>query len=93
MSAADAMREEGTVEECLDELAGMLDRLRGYPLSVLAVALRVHLQTLLQVMLVGDLCTRAEVRAFLKELEREALEYEGEPGTTQAIQAPDAGAL
>ena len=81
MSAASAMREDGTVEECLDELAEMLDRLRGYPLSVLAVALRVHLQTLLQVMLVGELCTPAEVRAFLKELEREALEYEGDSGT------------
>lgn len=80
MSAADAMREDGTVEECLDELGEMLDALRGYPLSVLAVALRVHLQALLQVMLMGELCTRPEVRAFLKELEREALEYEGEPG-------------
>jgi hypothetical protein len=81
MSAADAMREDRTVEECLDELAEMLDRLRGYPLSVLAVALRVHLQALLQVMLVGELCTRPEVRAFLRELEREALEFEGETGT------------
>jgi hypothetical protein len=81
MPAADALRDDGTIEECLDELAEMLDRLRGYPLSVLAVALRVHLQALLQVMLVGELCTRPEVRAFLKELEREALEYEGERGT------------
>ena len=54
----------------------LLDGVGHYPLPVFAVALRVHLQALLQVMLVGDLCTRAEVRAFLKELEREALEYE-----------------
>jgi hypothetical protein len=77
MSVADAMRDEGTIEECLDELAGLLDGAGHYPLAVFAVALRVHLQALLQVMLVGDLSTRAEVRAFLKELEREALEYEG----------------
>ena len=81
MSVADAIRDDGTVEECLDDLGEMLDRLRGYPLSVTAVALRVHLQALLQVMLVNELCTRPEVRAFLKELEREALEYESEPGS------------
>ncbi len=81
MSAADAMHEDGTIEECLDELAELLDRLRDYPLSVLAVALRVHLQVLLQIMLAGELCTRPQVRAFLKELEREALEYEGASGT------------
>lgn len=80
MSVADATRDDGTVEECLDDLGEMLDGLRRYPLSVLAVALRVHLQALLQVMLVGELCTRPEVRVFLKELEREALEYEGDPG-------------
>jgi hypothetical protein len=76
MTVTDAMRDEGTVEECLDELGERLARLDRYPLSVLAVALRVHLQALLQVMLVSELCTQAEIRAFLKELEREALEYE-----------------
>ena len=76
MTVADAMRDEGTVEECLDELGERLPRLERYPLSVLAIALRVHLQALLQVMLINELCTQAEVRAFLKELEREALEYE-----------------
>jgi len=76
--SADAMRDEGTVEECLDELGEQLGRLERYPLAVLAVALRVHLQAALQVMLMGELCTRPEVRVFLKELEREALEYEGD---------------
>jgi hypothetical protein len=80
MSVADAMRDDGTIEECLDDLGEMLAGMRHYPLSVLAVALRVHLQALLQVMLVGELCTRPEVRVFLNELEREALEYEGDPG-------------
>jgi hypothetical protein len=78
MSVADAMRDEGTIDECLDELGDRLEGLERYPPAVLAVALRVHLQALLQVMLVGELCTRPEVRVFLKELEREALEYEGD---------------
>jgi hypothetical protein len=78
MSVADAMRDEGTIDECLDELGDRLEGLERYPPAVLAVALRVHLQALLQVMLVGELCTQPEVRVFLKELEREALEYEGD---------------
>jgi hypothetical protein len=78
MSVTDALRDEGTVEECLDELGDRLAGLERYPLTVLAVALRVHLQALLQVMLVNELCTRPEVRAFLKELESEALEFEGD---------------
>ncbi len=80
MSVADAMSDEGTVEECLDELGELLSRLERYSVSVLAVALRVHLQAALQVMLMGELCTLPELRAFLKELERDALEYEGESG-------------
>jgi hypothetical protein len=80
MSVADAMPDDGTVEECLDDLGELLSRLERYSLSVIAIALRVHLQAALQVMLVGELCTPPEVRAFLKELEREALEYEGESG-------------
>jgi hypothetical protein len=44
--------------------------------NVLAVALRVHLETLLQALLEGRICTREEVRDFVRELEREALQYE-----------------
>ncbi len=80
MSVTDATSDEGSVEECLDELGEALTGLKRYPLTVLTIALRVHLQAALQVMLMSDLCTAAEVRAFLRELEREALEYEGETG-------------
>ena len=45
------------------------------PPTLLAVALRVHLEALLQALLESRVCTRAEVRAFVKELERESLEY------------------
>ena len=47
-------------------------------LPVLAVALRVHLEALLQALLEGKICTREEVRDFVRELEREALQYEEE---------------
>ena len=73
MSLADA-RSEATVEECLDELNDFIKGLSHAP-TVLAVALRVHLATLLQALLEGDLCTREDVRDFVRELERDALQY------------------
>jgi hypothetical protein len=67
---------DGTVEECLDELDDFIAGLSGYPPAVLAVALRVHLETLLQALLEAKVCTREEVRDFVKELERDALQYD-----------------
>jgi hypothetical protein len=67
--------DDGGLEECLDELTELIERLHPYPSYMLAVALRVHLETLLQVLLDSGQCTRAEVRDFLRELEREALQY------------------
>jgi hypothetical protein len=78
MPFADATRSEGTVEECLDELNDLLSGLQHYTPTVLAVALRVHLETLLQALLEGAVCTREEVRDFVKELERDALQYNEE---------------
>jgi hypothetical protein len=75
MSFADSERNDGAVEECLDELNDFLGGLRYSP-AVLAVALRVHLEGLLQALLEGRICTREEVRDFVRELEREALQYE-----------------
>lgn len=67
---------DGTVEECLDELDDFVAGLSRYPPTVLAVAVRINLETLLQAMLEGKLCTREEVRDFVKELERDALQYD-----------------
>lgn len=75
MSFADAMRDNVSMEECLDELGEALRSFDHVPPTLLAVALRVHLEALLQALLDGRICTRAEVRVFIKELEREALEY------------------
>lgn len=77
MSLADA-RSEATVEECLDELNDFILGLDRFAPTVLAVALRVHLASLLQALLEGDLCTREDLRDFVRELERDALQnYEG----------------
>jgi hypothetical protein len=76
MSLADTERNDGAVEQCLDELNDFLGGLQRYSPTVLAVALRVHLESLLQALLEGRICTREEVRDFLRELEREALQYE-----------------
>ena len=78
MSLANTERNDGPVEECLDELNDFLAGLRRYSPTALAVALRVHLETLLQALLEGKICTREEVRDFVRELEREALQYEEE---------------
>jgi hypothetical protein len=75
MSLADAETNDGTVEQCLDELNDFLAGLQRYSPTALAVALRVHLETLLQALLEGKICTREDVRDFIRELEREALQY------------------
>ena len=76
MSFAQASGTEASVEECLDELNEFLVGLDRYAPTVLAVALRVHLETLLQALLEGKVCSREEVREFVRELERDALQYE-----------------
>jgi hypothetical protein len=76
MPFADTERDDCAVEQCLDELSDFIGGLQRYSPSVLAVSLRVHLETLLQTLLEGRICTREEVRDFVRELEREALQYE-----------------
>ena len=78
MSFTDTARDDGTVEECLDELDDLMTSLERYSPTVLAVALRVHLEGLLHALLEGKLCTREEVRDFVRELERDALQYEAD---------------
>lgn len=76
MSFAEAGHKDATVEQCIDELNEFIAGLERYQPTVLAVALRVHLETLLQSLLEGKLCTREEIRDFVRELEREALQYD-----------------
>jgi hypothetical protein len=74
MSLTDSARNQGAVEECIDLLNEFLAGLHYEP-AALAVALRVHLESLLQSLLDGKLCTGEEVREFLGELQRESLQY------------------
>ena len=76
MPFMDSARDDG-VEECLDELNDFVAGLQHSP-TVLAVAMRVHLEGLLHALLEGRLCTREEVRDFVRELERDALQYEAD---------------
>ena len=77
MSLADVGRNDGSLEECLDEVNECVAGLERYAPPVVAVALRVHLEALLQAMLEAQQCTREEVRDFIRELERDSLQYEG----------------
>src|SRR5882762_6370188 len=76
MSLQDPTQDDGTVEECLDELNDFVATLGNYPPTVLAVAMRVHLESLLRALLERGQCTRQEIREFVKDLEREALQYD-----------------
>lgn len=78
MSFTDSARDGGTVEECLDELSDFVAGLQQYSPTVLAIALRVHLEGLLHALLEGKICTPEEVRDFVRELERDALHYEAD---------------
>jgi hypothetical protein len=67
--------DDNSLEQCLDAMNDLMISLQRYPLGVLAVALRVNLETLLQALLERQMCSREEVRDFVRELEREALQY------------------
>jgi len=66
----------GTFEECADELNDFVGTLDGYPHTVLAFALRTHLSALLQALITQDRWSRAEVAAFIEELEHETLQLQ-----------------
>ena len=81
MSLRDPTLEDGAIEECLDELNDCVATLARYPPTVLAIAMRVHLESLLRVVLERGLCTREEIHEFLEELEQQALrDDEGSEG-------------
>ncbi len=57
--------DEGLLEECIDELDALIERLDRFPAFVLALALRVHLNALLNAMKVDDQIGDRELRAFV----------------------------
>jgi len=64
---------DGTIEQCVDEIDDFIEKLDQYSPSVLALALRAHLGSLLRAMVDGHACSREHVRQFVLELEHEAL--------------------
>ena len=74
MSFADVAREDAALEECVDELSEFVQGLERYAPALLAVAMRVHLAALLQALLEGQQCRAEDVREFIRELERDALQ-------------------
>ena len=68
---------ECAIEECLDELNDFVATLDQYPPTTVAIAMSVHLQSILRALLEFDLCTKQQVHEFVDELEREIFEEIG----------------
>ncbi len=77
MSLHDPTTVEGAVEACLDEINEFIATLDRYPPTTVAVAMSVHLQSVLRALLDCDLCTRQQVRQLVEEFEREVFEDSG----------------
>jgi hypothetical protein len=71
MSLQDPTTAEGAIEECLDEMNDFVATLDRYPPTTVAVAMSVHLQTMLSALVECDLCTPQQIRDFVQELERD----------------------
>ena len=74
MSLQDSTAAEGAIEECLDEINDFVTTLDRYPPTTVAVALSVHLQTILRALTECELCTPQQVRSFVEELEKDVLQ-------------------
>jgi hypothetical protein len=74
MSLQDPTAAEGAIEECLDEINDFVATLDRYPPTAVAVAMSVHLQTMLSALVECDLRTPQQVTQFVQELERDVSE-------------------
>ncbi|HEY6923604.1 MAG TPA: hypothetical protein VI653_09055 [Steroidobacteraceae bacterium] len=74
MSLQDPTTVQGAIEECLDEINDFVATLDRYPPTAVAVAMSVHLQTMLSALVECDLCTPQQVKDFVRELERDVSE-------------------
>src|SRR3569833_3164256 len=74
MPLQDPTTTQGAIEECLDEMNDFVATLDRYPPTLIAVAMSVHLQTMLSALVECDLCTPQQVREFVQELERDVSE-------------------
>jgi hypothetical protein len=74
MALRNATIDEGTLEECLDDINDFVQTLTRYPPLMVAMAMRAHLEILLGAMLECDLCTRKDIEEFVHDLEQEVLD-------------------
>ncbi len=74
MALRNSTVEDGSLEECLDEINDFVQALTRYPPRMIALAIRAHLEILLRAMLECDLCTHEDVRRFVRELQEEVLQ-------------------
>lgn len=74
MALRNSTVEDGSLEECLDEINDFAQTLTRYPPRMIALAMRAHLEILLRAILECDLCTRNDVLEFVRELQQEVLE-------------------
>ena len=74
MSLQDLTTAAETIEECLDEINDFVATLERYPPTALAVAMSMHLESVLRALLECQLCTRQQVRELVQDMERELLE-------------------
>ena len=74
MALRNSTVEDGSLEECLDDINDFVQTLTRYPPRMIALAMRAHLEILLRAILECDLCTRDDVREFVRELQQEVLE-------------------
>ena len=65
---------EEPIEECIEALDELILSLERHPPGALAEAMGTHLEALLRAMLAAGECSVRDVRDFLREIERGALD-------------------
>ena len=76
-SLIDESRDDAVVEECIEELDGLVMSLDRYPPAAVAVALGTYLEGLLGALLDERQCTAEEARELLRAIESGVLETQG----------------
>jgi hypothetical protein len=74
MSPIDESDDDAIVEECIEELEGLVMSLDRYPPAAIAVAIGTYLEGLLGALLDERQCTAEEVRQLLREIESGVLQ-------------------
>jgi hypothetical protein len=77
MALRNATIDEGTLEDCLDEINDFVQTLTRYSPLMVSMAMRAHLEILLGAMLECGLCTRNDIKEFARELEHDVIEGNG----------------